>query len=87
MNLQVIKMSPHCLFQASSGVEEKFFKTMKDLIRHYKKRNQGLATHLNRSLKRKTLPEQSFHSQSPEPPVHNEENEYESECQLFNIRD
>lgn len=62
--------------QASTGVEEKFFKTMKDLIHHYKKKNQGLATHLYRSLKRKTLQEQPL--QCPEPLVQDEENEYEN---------
>uniref|UniRef100_A0A8C2HLX8 SH2 domain-containing protein n=1 Tax=Cyprinus carpio TaxID=7962 RepID=A0A8C2HLX8_CYPCA len=41
--------------QVSSGVEEKFFKTVKELIDHYKQKNQGLATHLGCSLKRKTL--------------------------------
>ncbi|XP_073687190.1 SH2 domain-containing protein 1B [Garra rufa] len=62
--------------QASSGVEEKFFKTMKELIRHYKSKNQGLATHLCRSLKRKTLPDQPL--QHAEPLVPNEENDYEN---------
>ncbi|XP_048031197.1 SH2 domain-containing protein 1B [Megalobrama amblycephala] len=65
--------------QASSGVEEKFFVTLKDLIRHYKKKNQGLATHLHRSLKRKTLQEQPL--RRPEPLVPDEENDYENvEC-------
>ncbi len=53
-------MSQHNLFQASSGVEEKFFKTMKDLTHHYKKKNQGLATRLSHSLKRKTLQDQPY---------------------------
>ncbi|XP_018954609.1 SH2 domain-containing protein 1B isoform X1 [Cyprinus carpio] len=62
--------------QASTGVEEKFFKTLKELIRHYKKKNQGLATHLCRSLKRKTLPDQPL--QRAEPVVPNEDNDYEN---------
>ncbi|CAM4722947.1 unnamed protein product [Leuciscus chuanchicus] len=62
--------------QTSSGVEEKFFKTMKDLIRNYKQKNQGLATHLYRSLKRKTLLEQPL--QCPEPLVPDEQNDYEN---------
>uniref|UniRef100_A0A3Q3WNY3 SH2 domain-containing protein n=1 Tax=Mola mola TaxID=94237 RepID=A0A3Q3WNY3_MOLML len=31
-----------------------FFKTLDDLIRHFKRRNQGLAMHLRHSVKRKT---------------------------------
>ncbi|XP_018616449.1 SH2 domain-containing protein 1A [Scleropages formosus] len=38
--------------QASSGVEEKFFETLPDLIKNYKRRNQGLATRLRYSVKR-----------------------------------
>uniref|UniRef100_A0A673NHM0 SH2 domain-containing protein 1A-like n=1 Tax=Sinocyclocheilus rhinocerous TaxID=307959 RepID=A0A673NHM0_9TELE len=65
--------------QVSSGVEEKFFKTLKDLIRHYKQKNEGLATHLCRSLKRKTLQDQPL--QCAEPLVPDEENDYENvEC-------
>ncbi|KAK2870160.1 hypothetical protein QQF64_021885 [Cirrhinus molitorella] len=62
--------------QASSGTEEKFFKTMKELIRHYKQRNQGLATHLCRSLKIKKLQNQPM--QFAESPVPNEDNDYEN---------
>ncbi|XP_010888389.1 SH2 domain-containing protein 1B isoform X1 [Esox lucius] len=40
--------------QTSSGVEEKFFKTLEELIRHYKRRRQGLAQHLRHGIKRKT---------------------------------
>ncbi|MBN3321717.1 SH21B protein, partial [Atractosteus spatula] len=39
--------------QASPGVEEKFFKTLQDLIRNYKKSGQGLAAHLHHPVKRK----------------------------------
>ncbi|XP_034562638.1 SH2 domain-containing protein 1B [Notolabrus celidotus] len=39
---------------ASGGMKEIFFKTLDELVRHYKRRNQGLAIHLRSSLKRKT---------------------------------
>ncbi|XP_023252690.1 SH2 domain-containing protein 1B2-like [Seriola lalandi dorsalis] len=39
---------------AAGGVEETFFKNLEDLIRHYKRKNQGLAMHLRHSVKRKT---------------------------------
>ncbi|XP_056594851.1 SH2 domain-containing protein 1B [Triplophysa dalaica] len=65
--------------QTSSGVEEKFFKSLKELIRHYKQKNQGLATHLCRSLKIKTFQEQP--RQCAEPGVPDEDNDYENvEC-------
>ncbi|CAN9506211.1 unnamed protein product [Ophioblennius macclurei] len=38
----------------AGGVQEMFFKTLDDLICHYKKKNQGLAIHLRHSVKRKT---------------------------------
>uniref|UniRef100_A0A3B4X4E4 SH2 domain-containing protein n=1 Tax=Seriola lalandi dorsalis TaxID=1841481 RepID=A0A3B4X4E4_SERLL len=41
-------------FSAAGGVEETFFKNLEDLIRHYKRKNQGLAMHLRHSVKRKT---------------------------------
>ncbi|KAA0704607.1 SH2 domain-containing protein 1B EWS/FLI1-activated transcript 2 [Triplophysa tibetana] len=66
--------------QTSSGVEEKFFKSLKELIRHYKQKNQGLATHLNRSLKIKTFQEEP--RQFAEPVVPDEDNDYESEYEL-----
>lgn len=40
--------------QTSGGMEEKYFKTLDELILHYKRRNQGLAIHLRHSVKRKT---------------------------------
>ncbi|KAJ8347846.1 hypothetical protein SKAU_G00264350 [Synaphobranchus kaupii] len=40
--------------QASAGVPEKFFKTLEDLIKNYRKRGQGLSMHLRHSVKRKT---------------------------------
>uniref|UniRef100_A0A8D3ABT7 SH2 domain-containing protein n=1 Tax=Scophthalmus maximus TaxID=52904 RepID=A0A8D3ABT7_SCOMX len=36
------------------GVEEVFFKTLDDLVRNYKRKNQGLAMHLRHSVKRKS---------------------------------
>ncbi|XP_070841658.1 SH2 domain-containing protein 1B [Chaetodon trifascialis] len=44
----------HYTVMTAGGVEETFFKTLDDLIRHYKRRNQGLAMHLRHSVKRKT---------------------------------
>ncbi|KAG9283415.1 SH2 domain-containing protein 1B-like [Astyanax mexicanus] len=41
--------------QASTGTQEMYFKTLQDLIRHYKKRNKGLATRLRYSVKRKNI--------------------------------
>ncbi|XP_034415956.1 SH2 domain-containing protein 1B [Cyclopterus lumpus] len=57
----------------AGGMEETFFKTLDDLIRHYKKKNQGLSMHLRHSVKRKsamliklkTPPETP---ETPEPP-------------------
>lgn len=40
--------------QAAGGMKEIFFKTIDDLIVHYKRRNQGLAMHLRHAVKRKT---------------------------------
>ncbi|XP_070783947.1 SH2 domain-containing protein 1B [Enoplosus armatus] len=44
----------HYTLMAAGGLDEKFFKTLDDLVRHYKRRNQGLAMHLRHSVKRKT---------------------------------
>uniref|UniRef100_A0A3P9HHV2 SH2 domain-containing protein n=1 Tax=Oryzias latipes TaxID=8090 RepID=A0A3P9HHV2_ORYLA len=38
----------------ASGVNETTFKTLEDLIRNYKRRNQGLVMHLRHAVKRKT---------------------------------
>jgi len=40
--------------QTAGGLEETFFKNLDDLIRNYKRRNQGLAIHLRHAVKRKT---------------------------------
>ncbi|KAJ8010773.1 hypothetical protein DPEC_G00078630 [Dallia pectoralis] len=58
--------------QTASGVEERFFKTLEELIRHYKHRRQGLAQHLRHSVKRKTV------LQIPAPHVLDEEADYEN---------
>lgn len=42
------------LLQTAGGVEPAFFKTLDDLVRHFKRKNQGLAIHLRHSVKRKT---------------------------------
>lgn len=44
----------HYTLLTSGGLEEIFFKTLDELIRHYKRKNQGLAMHLRHSVKRKT---------------------------------
>lgn len=60
---------------AAGGIKEVFFKTLDDLIVHYKRRNQGLAIHLRHAVKRKTaLFIQSRHvpeptRRAPEPPA------------------
>ncbi|XP_037612190.1 SH2 domain-containing protein 1B [Sebastes umbrosus] len=38
----------------AGGVNEVFFKTLDELIHHFKRKNQGLAMHLRHSVKRKT---------------------------------
>ncbi|CAK6970262.1 SH2 domain-containing protein 1B [Scomber scombrus] len=50
----------------AGGVQEMFFKTLDDLIRHYKRRNQGLAMHLRHSVKRKTA--MVIRPPQPQPP-------------------
>ncbi|KAK3505863.1 hypothetical protein QTP70_019540 [Hemibagrus guttatus] len=39
--------------QSSAGVKEMFFRTLDELINHYKKRNKGLACRLRKGVKRK----------------------------------
>ncbi|XP_041670391.1 SH2 domain-containing protein 1B [Cheilinus undulatus] len=39
---------------AAGGMKEIFFKSLDELVRHYKRKNQGLAVHLRHSVKRKT---------------------------------
>lgn len=62
--------SPLLFPQTSGGIEETFFKSLDDLIRHYKRKNQGLAMHLRHSVKRKTallIRHQSTSQSPPEP--------------------
>ncbi|XP_056155797.1 SH2 domain-containing protein 1B2 [Lampris incognitus] len=44
----------HITIQATPGVKDKIFKSLDDLVRHFKRRGQGLAMHLRHSVKRKT---------------------------------
>nr|XP_046226709.1 SH2 domain-containing protein 1B [Scatophagus argus] len=63
----------------AGGLEETYFKTLDDLIHHYKRRNQGLAMHLRHSVKRKTamlISEQKQPEQ--ELPLPEEEHDYEN---------
>ncbi|KAK5849793.1 hypothetical protein PBY51_014098 [Eleginops maclovinus] len=46
--------SGHYTLMTAGGIEEMYFKTLDDLIRHYKRKNQGLAMHLRHSVKRRT---------------------------------
>uniref|UniRef100_A0A3B5MNL2 SH2 domain-containing protein n=1 Tax=Xiphophorus couchianus TaxID=32473 RepID=A0A3B5MNL2_9TELE len=41
--------------QTAGGLQETYFKTLADLIRNYKRKNQGLAIHLRHSVKKKTV--------------------------------
>ncbi|XP_066498539.1 SH2 domain-containing protein 1B [Hoplias malabaricus] len=56
--------------QTSSGTQEKYFKNLLELIHHYKKRNQGLATRLRHSVKRKSI-------ESPPDPI-DDQHDYEN---------
>ncbi|XP_073344109.1 SH2 domain-containing protein 1B2 [Pagrus major] len=44
----------HYTLLTAGGLEETYFKSLDDLIRHYKRKNQGLVMHLRHSVKRKT---------------------------------
>ncbi|XP_008277300.1 SH2 domain-containing protein 1B [Stegastes partitus] len=72
----------HFTLLAAGGQEEVFFKTLDDLIRHYKRKNQGLAVHLRHSIKRKTaLLIKTITPPEPSPPaeeVEEEEHDYEN---------
>ncbi|XP_072514233.1 SH2 domain-containing protein 1B [Salminus brasiliensis] len=56
--------------QTSTGTKEMYFKTLQELIRHYKKRNQGLASRLRYSVKRKNI--------ESEPDVSHDAHDYEN---------
>ncbi|XP_063062329.1 SH2 domain-containing protein 1B [Engraulis encrasicolus] len=60
----------HYTLQTSQGVEERFFKTLHELVTHYKRKNQGLAIHLKHGVKRKVLP--------PDPHIADESADYEN---------
>lgn len=74
----------HYTLLTAGGLEETYFKTLDDLIRHYKRKNQGLAIHLRHSVKRKTAmliqprkpPEQE--PPMPQGPVPDEDHDYEN---------
>ncbi|XP_023129772.1 SH2 domain-containing protein 1B [Amphiprion ocellaris] len=75
----------HYTLLTAGGVEETFFKTLDDLIRHYKRKNQGLAIHLRHSVKRKTAlliqprsPPQPESQRKPSRPAEEEEPDYEN---------
>lgn len=63
--------------QVAAGLQEVFFKTLDDLIHHYKKKNQGLAIHLRCSIKRKTFVVRSPQRAAEVPPPE-EDHDYES---------
>ncbi|XP_060756802.1 SH2 domain-containing protein 1B [Neoarius graeffei] len=45
--------------QTSTGVQQRFFKTLEELVHHYQMRNQGLVTHLRRAVKRKPIDQEN----------------------------
>ncbi|XP_031141127.1 SH2 domain-containing protein 1B [Sander lucioperca] len=72
----------------AGGLDEAFFKNLDDLVRHYKRKNQGLAMHLRHSVKRKTAlliqpqkrhdPPDSPEAQGKQMPVPEEDHDYEN---------
>ncbi|XP_051249424.1 SH2 domain-containing protein 1B [Dicentrarchus labrax] len=82
----------HFTLLAAGGLQETSFKTLEDLIRHYKRRNQGLAIHLRHSVKRKTalliqaqrqpqpeaVPQREPAPQREQPPAAEEDHDYEN---------
>ncbi|KAM6971234.1 SH2 domain-containing protein 1B [Tautogolabrus adspersus] len=66
----------------AGGVKETFFKTLDDLIHHYKRRNQGLAIHLRHAIKRKTAlliqPRHPPAAQIQQRPLDEEDHDYEN---------
>nr|XP_020513716.1 SH2 domain-containing protein 1B2-like [Labrus bergylta] len=66
----------------AGGVKETFFKNLDELIRHFKRRNQGLATHLRHAVKRKTAlliqPTHPPAAQIQQRPLHEEGHDYEN---------
>ncbi|XP_031735283.1 SH2 domain-containing protein 1B isoform X1 [Anarrhichthys ocellatus] len=75
----------HYTLMTAGGLEETFFKTLDDLIRHYKKKNQGLTMHLRHSVKRKTAmlvkpekPPESPESQRRQSPSPEDDPDYQN---------
>ncbi|XP_044031971.1 SH2 domain-containing protein 1B [Siniperca chuatsi] len=73
----------HYTLMTAGGFDETFFKTLDDLIRHYKRRNQGLAIHLRHSVKRKTAmlirpPEPCEQSPGKQVSLPEEDHDYEN---------
>lgn len=90
----VIYSMPSLLFlQTAGGLDEAFFKNLDDLVRHYKRKNQGLAMHLRHSVKRKTAlliqpqkrhdPPDSPEAQGKQMPVPEEDHDYESTSYIW----
>ncbi|XP_028288207.1 SH2 domain-containing protein 1B [Parambassis ranga] len=71
----------------AGGLQETFFKTLDDLIHHYKRKNQGLTIHLRRAVKRKTDLLIQPQRKLPEPPPRNEEREHGEHWQQRDYRD
>ncbi|XP_040921711.1 SH2 domain-containing protein 1B2 [Toxotes jaculatrix] len=65
----------------SGGLEETFFKNLDDLIRHYKRKNQGLAMHLRHSVKRKTALLIQHRQQTENPPVEEPQRRLQLSCE------
>ncbi|XP_034030370.1 SH2 domain-containing protein 1B [Thalassophryne amazonica] len=60
--------SGHYILMSAADVSEMPFKTLDDLIRHYKMRNKGLVMHLRYSVERKTamlLRPRKSHTEEP----------------------
>ncbi|KAL6097509.1 sh2d1b [Pungitius sinensis] len=73
----------HYMLMTAGNVKETSFKTLDDLIRHFKKRNQGLAMHLRHSVKRKTamlitLPRAPQPPRPPAPSNEGDDDDYEN---------
>ncbi|XP_029002833.1 uncharacterized protein si:ch73-264p11.1 [Betta splendens] len=63
-------LNGHFTLLTAGGLEETFFKSLEDLIHHYKRKNQGLAIHLRHSIKRKRsllIQPQRMLERQPEP--------------------
>lgn len=79
----LMRWSVGLVLQTASGLEETHFKSLDDLIRHYKRKNQGLAMHLRHSVKRKTA--MLIQPRNPAQSVPEQEHDYESESHLIDF--